>query len=106
MNTPSGSPLWRSLSSMAERLNYLWGRMDRNSDFEWGTGNPWYGRYGEETLPRETMTYACDAKLGNPQPVDCSQLQYSQMDPISDSLSLEPGQLSFSTPTAVTLAYR
>ncbi len=41
------------------------------------------------------MTYECDAKLRNPQHVDCSQLQYSQMDPISDSLSLEPGLTKF-----------
>ncbi|KAL8832131.1 MAG: hypothetical protein Q9191_000453 [Dirinaria sp. TL-2023a] len=95
LNTPMGSPLWNSLSSMAERLNRYWGLMGRAYDYENGYGNPWYGPYGQESLSPDTVTYECDAKLGNPQHVDCSQLQYSQLDPTSDSLSLEPGLTKF-----------
>ena len=95
LNTPMGSPLWNSLSSMAERLNQYWGRMGRAYDFDNGYGNPWYGAYGQESLSTDTMTYECDAKLGNPKHVDCSQLQYSQLDHTSDSLSLEPGLNKF-----------
>lgn len=66
MNTPCASPLWTTLRRMAERLNYHWGRMGRAYNYDNGYGNPWYGRSGEETLPKDTMIYACDAKLGNP----------------------------------------
>lgn len=80
---------------MVECLNYHWGRMGRVYDYDNGYSNPWYGRFGEETLPNDTMTYECDTKLGNPQHVDCSQLQYSQLDPISNSLSPEPDLTRF-----------
>ena len=39
----------------------------------------------------DDMSYQCDAKLGNPREVDCSQLEYSQLGPLSDSISIRPG---------------
>ncbi len=42
LNTPFGSPLWQSLSNMAEHINDNWGRMRRAFDFTNEYGNPWY----------------------------------------------------------------
>jgi len=65
MNTPLDSSLWDSLIRMAKPLNYHWGRMGRAYDFEIGYGNPWYGQYGQETLPKDAMTYACDVIISD-----------------------------------------
>lgn len=98
MNTPFGSPLWNSLSNMAEQINRYWGSMSREGDGH-GFGSPWYATYnlGSSTPPtKETTTYKCDAKLGRPQHVDCSQLQYSQLyHETDDSLALQPGFTKF-----------
>ena len=95
LNTPFTSPLWNSLSSAAERLNHYWARMGRAYDYDNGYGNPWYGMQGQASLSKDTTNYECDAKLGNPQRVDCSQLQYSQLSHTSDGVALEPGTTKF-----------
>lgn len=97
MNTPFGSPLWNSLSNMAEQINRYWGRMGRAQGGH-GYGNPWYGTHGlgsSSPLSKATMTYECDTKLGRPQHVDCSLLQYSQLDHENDGLPLQPGPAKF-----------
>ena len=98
MNTPFGSPLWNSLSSMAEQINRYWGRMGRPDDPGYDYGNSWYGTHGpgsSSPLSKATTIYKCDAKLGRPQQVDCSLLQYSQLDPENDQLPLQPGLTKF-----------
>ena len=41
--------------------------------------------------PADEMTYECDSSLGAPILADCSQLEYSQLRPPSDTLTVEPG---------------
>ena len=92
LNTAFQSPSWNSLNSMAEQINKNWGRMIR------GEGRSWYDRYslGLSSTPSEdTTTYKCDAKLGKPQLVDCSQLEYSQPYHLNDGLPLQPGLTKF-----------
>ena len=69
--------------------------MGRAYDYNNGYGNPWYGMQAQASLSKATTNYDCDAKLGNPQHVDCSQLQYSELDHTSDSAALEPGMTKF-----------
>lgn len=100
LNTPFNSPLWNSLSSMAEQINVYWGNMVRGD----GT-RPWYNSHrlgsssnpsqGTPTPSKDTTTYKCDAKLGRPKQVDCSQLLYSQLSHLKQSLSLQPGLTQF-----------
>ena len=97
MNTPFGSSSWNSLSNTAEQINRYWGRMGRERHGD-GYGNPWWGMYGlgsSSPLSKATTTYKCDAKLGRPQHVDCSMLQYSQLDHEDDRLTLQPGLSKF-----------
>ncbi len=42
LNTPFDSPLWQSLSNMAERINRNWSRMIRDIEVIYGYGYPWY----------------------------------------------------------------
>ena len=41
------------------------------------------------------MAYECDASLGSPSATDCSQLEWSQLGPPSDSVSVGPGNATF-----------
>ena len=63
-------------------------------------GTPWYSTghtgqgSGNSTAPlgdNDEMVYECDATLGNPSMVDCSQIEYSQLGLASDSVTIEPG---------------
>ncbi|KAL9119695.1 MAG: hypothetical protein Q9187_003748 [Circinaria calcarea] len=111
------SPTWNSLSNTAERIGYNWGRMQR----EIGHGGTWWegsGPSGDrtETTRDSTMTYECDAKLGNPRQADCSHLRYSQLQSLADSVSLTAGTTKFfaadtcsigiSASTSVTLTWK
>ena len=58
--------------------------------------SPWYGDGGPQlsnaaSAINDDMTYECDASLGSPSMVDCSQIEYSQLGASSDSVSLGPG---------------
>ena len=82
---------------MAEQINRYWGRMGRTHD-DLSYGNPWYGMHGlgsSSPPSKATTTYKCDTKLGRPQHVDCSQLQYAQLDHEDDRLPLQPGLTKF-----------
>ena len=39
----------------------------------------------------DEMTYACNSNLGAPHAADCSQLDYSQLGPPSDTVAVGPG---------------
>ena len=41
------------------------------------------------------MAYECDASLGSPPEADCSQLEWSQLGPPSDTVSVAPGVATF-----------
>lgn len=51
---------------------------------------PWW----ERPLQPDEMTYECDAGLGNPKVVDCTQLQY-QLGVKSDDLQIGAGEVRF-----------
>ena len=48
---------------------------------------------GDDSLSSE-MVYTCDAQLGTPNAVDCSQLAYSGLGPPSDMVTVGPGSLT------------
>ena len=54
---------------------------------------PWW-RYPVMTVPDE-MTYECDASLGNPTAADCTHIEWNQLGPPSDSLTVQPGNTKF-----------
>lgn len=54
---------------------------------------PWW-RYPVITASDE-MTYECDASLGNPSAADCTNIEWSQLGPPSDSLTVQPGNTKF-----------
>ncbi|MCJ1231553.1 hypothetical protein MMC12_008230 [Toensbergia leucococca] len=91
LNTPFSSPDWNRLSEMAERIGHNWASMVRGVNHH----EPWYGNSYPTNVPIDPVSYECDAKLGNPTQVDCSQLQYSQFHNQSDTVSLEPGIVNF-----------
>ena len=60
---------------------------------------PWWGdETGTHNGPQDSasqdgdnMDFDCDANLGIPTAADCSQLDYSQLGPLSDIVSIGPG---------------
>ena len=96
------SPGFNSLSSTLEQIGHAWGQMAR-SPIDDGREYPWYP-YGDDSGSGATTTYVCDAKLGNPRDVDCGQLQYSQLQSLPESLTLEPGVAKFLNVGTCTLA--
>ena len=83
---------WNQLFQAAERIALAWSLMGRTHGD--GGGYPWYGEAGKKP-PEQTTTYECDSALGNPRHLDCSQLQYSQLQTPAGSLSLEAGETTF-----------
>lgn len=96
------SPGFNSLSSTLEKIGHAWGQMARTS-IDSGLDYRWYP-YGDDSGSGATTTYECDAKLGNPRDVDCGQLQYSQLQSLPESLTLEPGVAKFLNGGTCTLA--
>lgn len=43
----------------------------------------------------DEMAYECDAGLGSPPSVDCNKIEWSQLGPGSDTVSVGPGQVTF-----------
>ena len=54
-----------------------------------GGGLPWWRRQTSQALDK--MSYDCDANLGAPHAADCSQLDFSQLGPPSDTVAIGPG---------------
>lgn len=114
LNMRRDSPAWDRVHNTAEQIGYRWSQM-RRSRSSYVT---WWGVLGShpETARDSTMTYECDAKLGNPRQVDCSHLRYSQLQTLSDSVSLIAGTTKFfaadtcsigiSALTSVTLTWK
>ncbi|MCJ1236650.1 hypothetical protein MMC14_004632 [Varicellaria rhodocarpa] len=51
---------------------------------------PWY-QLNSTTHLSSQMAYSCDVNLGSPAPVDCNRLQYSQLGPAGDTMTIGPG---------------
>ena len=60
-----------------------------------GSGQPWWPPWWASKTarqpPNDQMTYACDAALGAPAAADCSHLEYSELGPDSDTITIAPG---------------
>lgn len=57
-----------------------------------GGGNvPWWRQY---PLASDEMTYECDAGLGSPKAMDCSQLQH-QISARTDNVQIAAGEVNF-----------
>ncbi|MCJ1233974.1 hypothetical protein MMC14_001932 [Varicellaria rhodocarpa] len=67
-----------------------------------GSPQPWYTR--AIAAAEDTMTYECDAGLGNPAVEDCSQIRWDQVKPGGDSLAVAPGKGVFLHQNTCTLA--
>lgn len=84
---------WNQLSNVAEYIARAWSNMQRRS-FDDGGGYPWYGEAAGNP-PEQLTTFQCDSNLGTPRHADCSQLQYSQLETPSGSISLRAGEARF-----------
>ena len=52
----------------------------------------------------DEMNYECDANLGNPLEVDCTQIEWNQLTPPSDTLQVGPGEVIFLNSNSCVLA--
>jgi len=93
VNLAFGDANWNQLANVAEYIAHAWSLMQRRSVDD-GGGYHWYGE-STANPPEQTTTFQCDSNLGNPQHADCSQLQYSQLETPSDSISLQAGEARF-----------
>ena len=44
---------------------------------------------------KDEMNYECDNSLGSPAEVDCTQIEWNQLTPTSDTLTVGPGDVTF-----------
>ena len=59
---------------------------------------PWWDRSSSaqnSLLASNKMTYECDSKLGSPSDASCSQIEWSQLGPPSDILTVGPAATTF-----------
>ncbi|KAK4696842.1 hypothetical protein P7C71_g1150, partial [Lecanoromycetidae sp. Uapishka_2] len=61
-----------------------------------GKTTPWWGAVSEAA---DEMTYECDASLGAPSAVDCAQVEWSQLGPDEETLSVGAGVVKFLSST-------
>ena len=47
------------------------------------------------SIAADDMTYECDTSLGSPTVADCSQVEWSQLGPPSDTVTVGPDQVQF-----------
>ncbi|MCJ1235804.1 hypothetical protein MMC14_003777 [Varicellaria rhodocarpa] len=88
-------------SERADALGRSTEYMSRESDRL--TSNSWCWSFTTESGPdseddgsdKSEMVYTCDASLGAPKAVDCSQLAYSGLGPPSDTVIVGPGAPKF-----------
>ena len=53
----------------------------------------WWDAVKTVSTLQDEMTYTCDAALGVPKEADCKQLEFSQLGPPSDTISLSSGSI-------------
>ena len=86
-NAQSGTALQQHYAEAESLLARQTLSMERGADTTW-----WDYRL---TALDDTMTYECDAKLGDPSTVDCSQLEYSQLGIASEFVTIGPATVKF-----------
>jgi hypothetical protein len=57
-----------------------------------GKTTPWWGATAGLA---DEMTYECDSTLGAPSAVDCAQVEWSQLGPDEDTISIGAGVVKF-----------
>ena len=58
-----------------------------------GGARPWW--YPLSSSIVDEMNYECDAGLGRPSKVDCTQIEWQQLGAPSDSIAVGPEQITF-----------
>ena len=69
-----------------QMLSFQAQKMKRGGTLKW---------WDFESAASDKMTYECDAGLGNPSAVDCSDIQWHQLPASSDTLTISPGTTTF-----------
>lgn len=64
----------------------------KTEDMSRGGTTPWWKPASDAS---DEMTYECDAGLGSPSSIDCSKIEWSQLGPPSDTVSVGPGRVTF-----------
>ena len=59
-----------------------------------GGSTAWWDNQNDGAFTDDTA-YECDAGLGTPSEVDCTQIEWHQMKPASDSLKVQAGEVLF-----------
>ena len=58
-----------------------------------GSSPSWYNTPTETESLSDEMTYECDSGLGSPTVADCSSVEWAQLGPASDTLSVGPNTI-------------
>lgn len=69
---------WKAVCQLDERID----------EMEKGSSERWWDPVREQP---DEMAYECDAKLGSPAAVDCTQIQWQGLGPPSDTIQVAPG---------------
>lgn len=59
-----------------------------------GGSTAWWDNQNDGTFSDDTA-YECDPGLGTPSEVDCTQIEWHQLQPASDSLKVQAGEVLF-----------
>lgn len=63
-------------------------RMGRGETLPWWQQDP-------NASSHDEMSYECDAGLGTPSEVDCTQIEWQQLGPPSDTITISPNMATF-----------
>ena len=86
-NTQVGSDAMAALAIRADYWNTQAKSMVR------GDVRPWW--HNDQSSTADEMTYQCDAGLGKPAEVDCTQIEWQHLGHPSDSVAVGPGHITF-----------
>ena len=90
-NAPANSDMAEHYSEGASRLFQQAQRMTPRGS----SHRAWYKIDTDPRGPDNPMTYTCNADLGSPNPVDCGMLEYTQLGPPTDTITVGPGVSKF-----------
>ena len=83
-NLPSGPVLIERENFFREQAEYM----------ERGGTSTWWEGQGNDIVEDEA-TYECEMSLGIPSEIDCTQIEWSQLNPASDTFTLGTDQVKF-----------
>ena len=86
---PANSAAARNGHQNAEAFRDQGARMEEDGNTDWWDLIPSSAGSNDE------MDYACDSDLGSPAEVDCTQIEWNQLSPVSDNLAVAPGAPTF-----------